>query len=233
MVEGETIYSSCFSIISKRKGGYPMKKKRNTFIIAILFCLLCSQLVSAIASDVIFYSNDYFTNDSSHANNIAYYFATNGHSVNVASRPLIPYAMNTNLQYRSTLYISTHGTAQGSTLKLDSNTYFNETNLTTQIGCDFIFYSACYSAQNNTATGNNLCSKSISNGASTVLGYSDSVLVSKSRFFETKFYERALSYNDIVYTSYITAKALFAAQYGTTDTVYTSVSMFGNGGLYL
>ena len=212
-------------------------KRVLTFLLGcfLVCCISWNNPVYASGTNMVLYSNDYFTGDSSHANNIAYYFASNSHSVNVSSRPTIIYGMNANLQYAGTVFISTHGMSQGSTLVLDNTVFFTEADLISSVGAEFIFYSACYSAKTNTVTGNNLCSKSITNGASpgasAVIGYSNTVNVAKSRFYEIKFYERALSYSENVYTAYVKAKALFAAQYNTTDNVYTSVSMFGNGGL--
>lgn len=201
-------------------------------LLLIFAAVLIFAPINVFATDTFLYSTDYFSGDDTHANNLKAYCTSAGHSSFTASRPTMVYGINSNLLYSTTLFISTHGRSQGSALKLYSTAWYTAADLST-VGAEFVFYSACYGAKTDTWTGVNLCSKTITNGASAAVGYADLVDLFFSRFYEDHFYQNAMTYGNNIYTSYINAKADLAQAYGTTNTVYTSVQFFGNGGLVI
>ena len=119
---------------------------------------------------------------------------------------------------------------------LDSGTQYSPSNLPGTITSEFVFYSACYSAKTNTSLNLNLCSQTVSNGATAVIGYTDSVGVNASRCLELNFYDLAIS--DVsaayipVYWALSQAKTVAASVYGTSDSAVTSSVMYGNGGFH-
>ena len=204
-----------------------MKKKIVLSLLVVL--IICSNCVlktqAGYVNNSIRYSNDYFTNDSVHANSIKSYYDTKGYNSIVGQRASTVGGTNSGFACK-TAYISTHGTSTGSQLQLASSLWYSTSDVPTSVSGGLIFLSACNSAKTNPAN-QNLVFKLVNNGAKVVLGYSDVVGVTKSRYFEISFYSNFIGSSNDAITSYSNAKSVFAAMYGTSDAVHTSATIVG------
>lgn len=152
------------------------------------------------------------------------------------SRPTPVYGINQHLINTKAVFLSTHGAGDGSKILLrrnesdeSKNVYFQPDDVTNNVGAEFVFISACYSAKTNEVSKKNLCSTLVSNGAKAVIGYGEMVLVSSSRYYETVFYQKFISSKSSVASAFVYASVQTQAKYGSTDSVVTSVKLFGNG----
>ncbi len=204
---------------------------KKMFILAI-FCILISMPVFAYAANVkasFIYSDDYFLNDEEHSKMLQSYFTTKGYSTNLETRPTIVYGLNQHLIHYKAVFLSSHGLQEGSKVVLKNGVYYGPDDITTDVGAEFVFVSACYSAKTNIHSNKNLCSTLIANGAKAAIGYEDTVYVSSSRYYENIFYQKFIGLGGNAAWAYVQAQTQTRDEYGSSDTVVTSVKFFGNG----
>lgn len=150
-------------------------------------------------------------------------------------RPTSVYGLSSILSNSDCTYISTHGHTSGSKLVLDMTTnpniYYTALNVPTQMNCNLAFISACYSAKTNTDTNTNLCSKLVSCGYKTVIGYKTEVNVVASRELEDVFYKNWITYKKPASAALSTAREYVSSIYGSNSEAVTSVTLYGNSGL--
>lgn len=216
------------------------KLSANKMLIIVVIAVLLIPAVRADATmgniNSFIYSSDYFNNEYSKVNHIAQCFRNKGISAVMTERPKSVYGLQQYFKNSESVYISTHGIADGSVLVLDGTDVsptliFNASDVPKSMECKLAYLSACYSAKTNISTRKNLCSTLISNGYKVVVGYTESVSNTVSKEFEREFYSR-LSKGESVYSSLVGAKNYIRDNYNNFyDGFLNSVGAFGNQGL--
>lgn len=182
------------------------------------------------------YSSDYFNSEYSKVNYIAQCFRDKGMSAEMTERPKSVYGLQQYFKYSESIYISTHGIADGGILVLDGGDssptlIFKTSDIPQNMECKFAYLSACYSAKTNINTRKNLCSMLISNGYKAAVGYTEAVSNTVAKEFEREFYSY-LSKGWSIYSSLAGARDYIHDNYnGYYDGFLNSVSPFGNLGL--
>lgn len=216
------------------------KLSANKMLIIVVIAVLLIPAVRADATmgniNSFIYSSDYFNSKYSKVNYIAQCFRDKGISAVMTERPKSVYGLQQYFKNSESVYISTHGIADGSVLVLDENDIsptliFNASDVPKSMECKLAYLSVCYSARTNISTRKNLCSTLISNGYKVVVGYTESVSNTVSKEFEREFYSR-LSKGESVYSSLVGAKNYIRDNYNNFyDRFLNSVGAFGNQGL--
>ena len=191
----------------------------------------------ATYSDSIIHSSDWFYNDYPKAVAIQASYNSMGRNAVITARPSVVYGLVYQLSICPSLYICSHGTSYGSQIILgDGSVVFNVSDVPTSMGSDFVYYGACKSALTNTNTNLNLCSTTVTNGATAVVGYVNSVDNSEANTLEISFYNYSISPSPSVYIpvswSLAQAKSYTNSVHGQGNSASTGVQMFGNGGYH-
>lgn len=201
-----------------------MIKKFSAFI-----CIICIITSVSFAYDRsnAFHSNDYFTNDLQYVNSIQSYFDTYGMFTSVAIRPNVIYGWNYVIGISTYFFVSTHGSSDGSNLKISDTGRYKSENVSTN-HCRIAFLSACYSAKTNTTSGNNLCQTFVNNGAEAAIGYNALVTTSHTRVFETQFYYNYVSNEYSLATSKANALVYVNNMFGSSCNLSSATKTFGD-----
>ena len=101
--------------------------------------------------------------------------------------------------------------------------------MTNTVGAKFVFYSVCNSAKTN-PMGNNLCAKTVANGATAAAGYFYDVTIDSCRYFESWFYNYFAQQGYSVSYSKSNAAALTYSVYGASSECAAQCNaIYGNG----
>lgn len=200
-----------------------MKKisKNKLLLIIILFLLFLPavRISATIGNTTTFiYSEDFFAGDKNTISSYSQKFVSHGKASRLSSRPTSIYAMQQELKNSESVFISSHGTEIGSVIVLNvsgsSTLLFNCSDVPKNMDGKLAYLSVCYSAKNNAATGQNLCSALVKNGYSTAVGYYTAVLSSTSRVYENIVIDNLME-GDTIYDALIYARNHLQSIYGS------------------
>ena len=214
-----------------------IKRISISFALSVILALWIPLKCMATVSDAVNYSSDFFNSDYGRALVIQNALNNMGRSVSISSRPTVAYGVSYQLSICPSYYISSHGHSNGSQVTLVSGTtYYTPANVPSSVTAEFVYYSACYSSKTNTVSNQNLCTTTVSNGATCVVGYSGEVHYYASDCLERSFYGYCVSPSPSVYIpvswAMAQAKTYTNSVCGATNTATTYVQMYGNGGYH-
>lgn len=192
-----------------------------------LLLMISVPIVVGAGTHVIANSENDFAGDYAHACAIRNKFTSKGYTSTVISRPSSVNLVSSCLQNQDSFFISAHGLNSGSSIVLQSSTYYGPGNVPNSVGCSLVFYSICCGAKNN-PSGENLCVKTVQKGADVAISYEMSVDTYSSRIYEKYFYTNYVTFNNTAYRSYVNAKNATRSVTGQDNAVTESVKIYGS-----
>lgn len=201
----------------------------------ILLMLLLAIAVNTMATygdtakTAILLNNDtVFSGDLEHTEGLRSVLSAKGFYTMNKELPQAVYGFNSNLTNSYTLFSSSHGVEGGGILVLANNNLYTANDIPSSAGLqEFTYLSACYSLKTSDVYGN-LGTALLNAGVEVVVGYTDSVRVTESRYFEEQFYLEAVTNGRNIVTALSLAKSRTTSAYGS-NTTSNSSTMLGNG----
>lgn len=210
---------------------------KKVIVLAALFTMIFPVVhVGATMGNVnnFIYSEDQFAGDKDSAMNYFLKYRAEGYPAKYTERPESIYGLQQHIKYSESVFISCHGTKEGSELLLDSSgskIIFGTFDVPSGMNCKLAYISACRGAQNNVNTGKNLCIDLINNGYKAAVGYSDDVRTSLSRMYECEFFFNLAEGKSVYGALDATNKYLKDEYKNLFDEIIDSVERFGDLGV--